>query len=134
MTTAQVVHVYVDAACNGDPGTCGYGLFMKHPSGQVEREMEVSQLTHIHEAEFAALYEGLKWARRFGYHQGRFFTDSQLVFDAVNQGAVKRSRYKHFLDEILLLSADFSLFIVDWLPTRANKEADRLAKKACFYS
>ncbi|AXF54968.1 ribonuclease HI family protein [Salicibibacter kimchii] len=130
MTAGQVVHVYVDAACNGDPGTCGYGLFMKHPNGQIERKKELSQLTHIHEAEFTALYEGLKWAKRFGYHQGRFFTDSQLVYDAVNKGTVKRSRYKPFLHDILLVSADYTLFIVDWLPTRANKEADRLAKKS----
>ncbi|MBB6449143.1 ribonuclease HI [Geomicrobium halophilum] len=130
MTQDAVVHMYVDAACKGDPGTCGYGLFMKHPDGQVDRKILSSDYTHIHEAEFHALYEGMTWARHFRYHHGRFFTDSQLVADAVNQGKVKRQAYRVILNDILLLSADFDLFFVTWIPTRKNKEADRLAKKA----
>ncbi|SDI26715.1 ribonuclease HI family protein [Natribacillus halophilus] len=130
MTAEQVVHIYVDAACNGDPGVCGYGLFLKHPNGDVERKSLPSDHTHIHEAEFAALHEGMKWAQGTGYDHGRFFTDSQLVSDAVEQGRMKSARYTPLLHEVLLLSADFKWFDVAWVPKRANQEADHLAKKA----
>ncbi|WP_052398479.1 ribonuclease HI family protein [Geomicrobium sp. JCM 19039] len=130
MSNDEVVHVYVDAACAGDPGKCGLGVFLKHPSGDVERFSIPSHLTHIHAAEFVALKAGMDLAASRGYTHARFFTDSQLVDQSVHDGKVKNQVYKPYLHDVLLLSIEFRLFIVSWISNARNKEADHLAKQA----
>jgi len=121
--------VYVDAACAGDPGACGIGVFLKHPSGEVERISKRITSTHIHAAEFIALKEGIAFAHAKGYREGRFFTDSQLVDQSVNKGKVQNATYRPLLHDVLLESAEFDLFFVSWVSSSKNKEADHLAKQ-----
>ncbi|WP_018922383.1 ribonuclease HI family protein [Salsuginibacillus kocurii] len=125
-----MLHIYVDGASSGDPGHSGAGVFIKYENGDVYRKSYYLGANYSnHEAEFLALQKGLEYCVAHGITEAMFYTDSQLVDDAANHGKVDNPAYKPYLKEILLLSADLSLFFVKWIPGRTNKEADYLAKQ-----
>ncbi|PSL51358.1 ribonuclease HI [Salsuginibacillus halophilus] len=125
-----MIRVYIDGASAGDPGPSGAGIYYINERGETVRQaFKLTDMSN-HEAEFYALLYALKVLRKDGNRAAAFYTDSQLVDDAVNDGKVKNRAYQPVLESILKASADFDLFFVNWVPSSKNREADQLARKA----
>ena len=84
-----------------------------------------------HEAEYKALIEGLKLARRHGIGQIRVFLDSALVVNTVNgDWNLKAEHLKDLLTKACDLIEEFADIKVCWVPREMNLEADNLASRA----
>src|SRR5215210_378592 len=78
-------------------------------------------------AEYRALIEGLKLARKYGVQRIRVYMDSELVVDHVNGvSAVRQAHLKELYEEARSLVAQFKSFRISWVPRELNAEADRL--------
>jgi ribonuclease HI len=84
-----------------------------------------------HVAEFRALIEGLKLARRYGVDKIRVFLDSQLVVNTVGGDWDLKSEHLQVLrSEARDLYETFTDRRLCWVPREMNTEADELASKA----
>ncbi len=83
-----------------------------------------------HEAEFYACKKALEicidkrddivWIR----------SDSQAVVNAIEKGYVRNPNYKPLLKDIITLTNQLNLFFIKWVPSKENKAADDLARRA----
>jgi ribonuclease HI len=82
-------------------------------------------------AEFRALLEGLKMARRHGVDKIRVFMDSELVIQSVhNEVTLKSDEMQNLQAEARDLYRTFSDRRLTWVPREMNTEADLLASAA----
>ncbi|RWR10392.1 reverse transcriptase-like protein [Siminovitchia fortis] len=124
-----MIEVYIDGASAGNPGPSGIGIFIKN-NGQVEsHSIPLGQLTN-HEAEFMALIRALEICRDRSCSIISVRSDSALVVDAVENTFVRNKKYAPLLDTALQLARSFELFFIKWIPSKENKKADELARKA----
>jgi ribonuclease HI len=83
-------------------------------------------------AEYRALIEGLKLARRYGIRRIRVYMDSELVVDQVNGDSAVRQAHLSELHK----GCEESLFDrfeshrISWVPREMSAEADRLVRDA----
>ncbi len=124
-----MIEVYIDGASAGDPGYSGAGIFIKH-NGEVERFSIPLGLKDNHEAEFYACIHALEICIEKDFQVVSFRSDSQAVVAAVEKEFVRNPKYKILLDQILELSSKLPLFFIKWVPSKENKTADELARKA----
>lgn len=126
-----MIEVYFDGASAGNPGYSGAGIYIKLNGGREEKHaVPLGSLTN-HEAEFRAFIYALELCIEKGYLTVSFRTDSQLVDQAVEKAFVKNKFYRHDLEIALQLIDKFQLFFLKWIPSKQNKNADELARKAC---
>ncbi|WP_413380715.1 reverse transcriptase-like protein [Alkalihalobacillus sp. 1P02AB] len=125
-----MVEVYIDGASAGEPGASGAGVFINFKNGTIEEYSFPLQAMSNHEAEYEALLIALKLCIEKGIKVASFRTDSQLIDQAIEKGFVKNKKYQSYLNEALKLIEQFDLFFIKWIPSKANKNADKLAKKA----
>ncbi|GIN91981.1 ribonuclease H [Siminovitchia terrae] len=124
-----MIEVYIDGASAGNPGPSGLGIFIKN-NGHVEKHsIPLGSLTN-HEAEFWALIKAMEICRDQSYSIISVRSDSSLVVDAVENEFVRNKKYTPLLETVLRLSKSFDLFFIKWIPSKENKKADELAKKA----
>src|SRR5699024_225751 len=124
-----MIEVYTDAGTNGNPGLSGAGIVTKYDGIIQEYPIALATLPHP-AAEFYAVYDPSNICNEF--YPGAllsFYSDSQLLVDAIDTELVKNTSYQMILQTILNLSADFPYFFIKWIPGRKNK-ADQLAKQA----
>jgi ribonuclease HI len=121
--------VYIDGASAGNPGPSGAGIFIKG-EGEVFRYSIPLGVMSNHEAEYHAFIKALEICIGKGYKVVSFRTDSQLVNAAVEKEFVKNKQYAPLLEKALMLSGQFDLFFMKWIPSGENKTADELARKA----
>ena len=82
-------------------------------------------------AEYQALIEGLKLARKHGIQRLRVYMDSELVVDQVNGlSAVRQARLTDLHETASNLKAQFKNIRISWVPREMNAEADRLVRDA----
>jgi ribonuclease HI len=82
-------------------------------------------------AEFRALIEGLKMARRHGVDKIRVFMDSELVIQSVhNEVTLKSEELENLRTEARDLYRTFGDRRLTWVPREMNTEADLLASAA----
>jgi len=82
-------------------------------------------------AEFRALLEGLKMAKRHGVDKIRVFMDSELVIQSVhNEVTLKSEEMQNLQTEARDLYRTFSDRRLTWVPREMNTEADLLASAA----
>ncbi|NLP51011.1 reverse transcriptase-like protein [Bacillus sp. RO1] len=124
-----MIEVYIDGASAGDPGPSGAGIFIKG-NGSVEQYSIPLGMMSNHEAEFHALIEALKICKMQGYQIVSFRTDSQAVESAMEKRFAKKQQYRVLLEEALSLSDQLDLFFIKWVPSKENKMADELSRKA----
>lgn len=127
------LHLFSDGGSRGNPGQAAIGLIIEDPvRGEVIREhCERIGIETNNVAEYRALIEGLKIARR--YHPNRLVChlDSELVVKQLNgEYKVKMPTMKTFFDEIQELSQDFSDITFQHIPRSDNYRADALVNKA----
>lgn len=127
------LHLFSDGGSRGNPGQAAIGLIIEDPvRGEVIREhCERIGIETNNVAEYRALIEGLKIAKR--YHPNRLVChlDSELVVKQLNgEYKVKMPTMKTFFDEIQELSQDFSDITFQHIPRSDNYRADALVNKA----
>jgi len=84
-----------------------------------------------HVAEFRALIEGLKVAKRHNVDKIRVFTDSELVVKSVrDEGNLKSEELQELRSKARELYASFTDRELSWVPREMNTEADLLAGAA----
>jgi ribonuclease HI len=120
--------VYTDGASTGDPGLAGAGIVIRH-DGKTERFSIPLGECDTHEAEFTAVIKALELCKEMGAGTISLRSDSQTVVAAIEKEYIHKERYKPLLANILMLSKEFPLFFVKWIPSKQNK-ADQEAKKA----
>jgi len=125
-----LIKVYFDGASAGDPGPSGMGIFINHDSGEVEEYTYSLEPMSNHEAEMYALVKALQICVENEYKIVSFHTDSQLVEQSVEKRYAKNKKFSSLLDQALLLIDQFDLFFIKWIPSKQNKNADMLARKA----
>jgi ribonuclease HI len=124
-----MIEVYIDGASAGDPGLSGAGIFIKG-NGKLERfSIPLGQMDN-HCAEFMACKQALEICIDKQYTVVSFRSDSQAVVHAIEKEYVKNSEYKLLLEEIIHLSKRLDLFFIKWIPSKENRAADELARKA----
>jgi len=115
-----------------NPAEGAIGVVLKSPDGQrIDQISERIGPAINTVAEYRALIDGLKLARRHGIQRIRVFLDSELVVDQVNGRAkVRKEHIRPLHAEACSLVDEFPNIRVSWVPRKWNKEADELADKA----
>ncbi|MED4453786.1 reverse transcriptase-like protein [Metabacillus fastidiosus] len=124
-----MIEVYTDGASAGDPGPSGIGIFIKGEKNAEKYSIPIGIMSN-HEAEYHALIKGMEICIEKGYKTVSFRTDSQLVENAMEKQFVKNPAYAPLLEKAISLSEQFDLFFIKWIPSKENKTADELARKA----
>ncbi|WP_017727902.1 reverse transcriptase-like protein [Halalkalibacterium ligniniphilum] len=125
-----MIDVYVDGASAGNPGPSGAGIFINFKNGQVEQLSIPLGTMSNHEAEYYALIRALEFCLQNEIKGASFRTDSKLIDEAIEKQYVKNKTYQPLLQEALKLIRQFDLFFLKWIPSKQNKNADELARKA----
>ncbi len=127
------LHLFTDGGSRGNPGQAAVGCILEDPvEGKVIREhAERIGIQTNNVAEYRALIEGLKIARR--YHPNRLvcFLDSELIVRQLKgEYRIKMDALKEYVSEILELVREFSSVEFNHIPRSDNFRADDLVKKA----
>ncbi|RST72943.1 reverse transcriptase-like protein [Siminovitchia acidinfaciens] len=124
-----MIEVYIDGASAGNPGPSGIGIYIKKNGFSESYSIPLDCLSN-HEAEFMALIKALEICRGHSYSIISVRSDSSLVVDAMEKEFTRNKKYAQLLDTALYLAKFFDLFFIKWIPSKENKKADELAKKA----
>lgn len=124
-----MIEVYIDGASAGNPGPSGAGIFIKANGEILRYSIPLGNMSN-HEAEYYAFIKALEICLERGFKTVSFRTDSELVNRAVEKEFVKNPVYKPLLDQAVKLTREFDLFFMKWIPSKMNKNADELARKA----
>ncbi|MEI2665629.1 reverse transcriptase-like protein [Rossellomorea sp. LJF3] len=124
-----MLEVYIDGASAGNPGPSGAGIFIKY-NGEVEKHCIPLGIMDNHEAEFLACKKALEICLEKQTDTVWLKSDSQAVVHAIEKEFVRNLQYKPLLGDILNLTKQMNLFFVKWIPSKENKAADELARKA----
>jgi ribonuclease HI len=115
-----------------NPAQGTIGVVLRDPDGHLVDKISKPIGPAINTvAEYRALIEGLKLARRHGIQRIRVFLDSELVVDQVNgQAKVGKEHIKPLHTEACSLLQEFPNIRLSWIPRKWNAEADALATRA----
>ncbi len=133
MTIGGTLHLFSDGGSRGNPGQAAIGAIIEDPvRGEVIREhYERIGIETNNVAEYRALIEGLKLAKR--YHPNRLVChlDSELIVKQLSgEYKVKMETLKPFFEEIQELSVAFPEVSFIHIPRSDNYRADALVNKA----
>ncbi|MBH9967689.1 reverse transcriptase-like protein [[Bacillus] enclensis] len=121
--------VNIDGASAGNPGPSGAGIVIKQ-NGQVQHfSLPLGDMDN-HLAEFTACKKALEICIENQADTVWVRSDSQALVHAVEKEFVKSPLYKSILLDILRLADQIPLFFIKWVPSKENKMADELARKA----
>ncbi|MDP7069226.1 MAG: ribonuclease HI family protein [Candidatus Peribacteraceae bacterium] len=133
MSVGGTLHLFTDGGSRGNPGQSAIGVIIEDPvRGEVIREhCERIGIQTNNVAEYQALIEGLKLAKR--YHPNRLIChlDSELIVKQLNgEYKVKMATLKPFFEEIQEISQHFDDVDFVHIPRSDNYRADALVNKA----
>ncbi|MGR3764764.1 reverse transcriptase-like protein [Rossellomorea sp. NS-SX7] len=121
--------VNIDGASAGNPGPSGAGIVLKQNGELKHFSLPLGDMDN-HLAEFTACKKALEICIENNAQTVWIRSDSQALVQAVEKEFVKSPSYKPVLQEILELSGKIPLFFIKWVPSKENKVADELARKA----
>ncbi|KIL48008.1 reverse transcriptase-like protein [Jeotgalibacillus campisalis] len=124
-----MIELFIDGASAGSPGRSGAGIFIKNGQQSQKHSIPLGELTN-NEAEFEALIHGLTLCLPFKNNIISCKSDSQAVIGAVEKQFIRNKQYAHYLKKITDLTDQYPLFFIKWIPSKENKVADELARKA----
>lgn len=133
VTVGGVLHLFTDGGSRGNPGQAAIGVVLEDPArGEVIREhCERIGLETNNVAEYRALIEGLKIAKR--YHPNRLIChlDSELIVKQLSgEYKVRMEALRKFYDEIKELETEFPDISFTHVRRADNHRADALVNKA----
>ncbi|HJX03819.1 MAG TPA: ribonuclease HI family protein [Dehalococcoidia bacterium] len=126
------IAIYSDGASRGNPGPSAIGIVIK--DAQKRNLSQISRYIGIgtnNNAEYMAVLEALREARRLKASEITLFLDSELIVKQLNGTYKVKSKalQPHFLQVVRLLKS-FDIFSVKHIPRNLNSEADKLANAA----
>lgn len=127
------LHLFSDGGSRGNPGQAAIGAIIEDPvRGEILREhYERIGIETNNVAEYRALIEGLKLAKR--YHPNKLIChlDSELIVKQLNgEYRVKMPTLQEFFNEIQELIEAFPQVVFQHIPRSDNYRADALVNKA----
>ncbi|MBU2213083.1 ribonuclease HI family protein [Patescibacteria group bacterium] len=127
------LHLYTDGGSRGNPGQAAIGIIIEDPvEGKIIREhSERIGIETNNVAEYRALIEGLKIAKR--YHPNRLVChlDSELIVKQLKgEYRVKMEALRVFFAEIQELVEELPSVEFHYIPRLDNFRADALVNKA----
>lgn len=124
--------IYTDGASKCNPGHSGIGIIIKNAKGEILKKISqyIGEGTN-NRAEYMALIEALKAAKKLGLKRIVCLTDSNLVVTQMNEVAkVRAPALIPFNSTAKILAAHFQEIVFEWIPREENTEADDLSVKA----
>jgi ribonuclease HI len=129
--------LHTDGGVVAAPGQAGgpaaVGAVLKN-SANLLVEAISRRIGHVddhHVAEFRALIEGLRMAKRHGVDKIRVFTDSELLVKGILEDIkLKSAEHRGLRDQARKLYSSFADQKLSWVPREMNTEADLLAGRA----
>jgi ribonuclease HI len=121
-------------AAPGQPaGEAAIGAVLKNAANLLVEAISksIGHVENHHVAEFHALIEGLRMAKRHGVDKIRVFTDSELLVRSVlDDIKLKSAEHRELRDNARELYSSFTDRKLSWVPREMNTEADLLAGAA----
>ncbi|MFQ5741793.1 MAG: reverse transcriptase-like protein [Acidobacteriota bacterium] len=122
----------IDGAARGNPGPAAYGVVLEDSGGKVLAELSsrLGKATN-NVAEYRALLAALAYARAQGCRALRVRTDSELLVRQLHGDyKVKSPGLKPLHEEALQLISTLDYFVVEAVPRKLTRRADKLANAA----
>ena len=127
------LHLFTDGGSRGNPGQAAIGCILENPqTGEVLREhLERIGITTNNVAEYRALIEGLKLAKKYHPNSLVCHLDSELVAKQLSgEYRVKMHSLQPLVDEIRSLKESFPEVSFKYIPRADNFRADSLVNRA----
>jgi len=127
------LHLFTDGGSRGNPGQAAIGCILEDPhEGKILREhAERIGIETNNVAEYRALIEGLKIARRYHPNSLVCHLDSELIVKQLKgEYRVKMGTLQDFFAEIRDLIQSFPSVEFVYIPRTDNYRADQLVNKA----
>ncbi len=133
ISVGGTLHLFTDGGSRGNPGQSAIGVILEDPArGEVVREhYERIGIGTNNVAEYRALIEGMKIAKRMHPNRLICHLDSELIVKQLNgEYRVKMDALKGYFDEIQELITQFPDVVFVHIPRSDNFRADALVNKA----
>ncbi len=131
----EILNLYTDGACRGNPGEGGAGAVLIDQEGNVVGT--VSKFLGVctnNVAEYSALIIGLEEALKKGCRNLHIFLDSELLVRQVKGiYRVKNSNLKVLMKDVKGLLSSLDGYTIKHIVRDKNKMADKLANEAIDY-
>lgn len=126
--TKDMLEIFVDGACSGNPGPAGIGVVIKRGGKTIaEISKAIGEATN-NIAEYSALICALQEALILKAARVKIATDSELIFHQLTGSyKVKDQKLKFLHDQVQQLKRGFANVELVHVPREKNKEADKLA-------
>ncbi len=123
--------LHTDGGSRNNPGPAAIGFVIKTENGQVLKKGGLFLgIATNNEAEYRALIEGLKEAKRLNPKHLNCFLDSSLVVNQLNGVfKIKEARLRKLIFEVKTLEQEFESIRYQYIPREKNKEADALVNQ-----
>ena len=124
--------IYTDGGARGNPGPAGIGAVFYNEKRELVKKHNgyIGEKTN-NEAEYSAVIEALKAAKKLGAGRLEIFMDSELVQRQLNGiYKVKQAHLQELLREARNLEQNFEKVSYNSIPREKNKTADRLVNLA----
>jgi len=126
--------IYIDAAVKGNPGEAGIGVICKDENENIVFKISkyIGKATN-NEAEYIALIEALKEAKKRNFKNFKIYSDSKLIVNQVNDNYKLRNRNlaKYYKEAKSLMSELEGVELI-YILREKNKEADILASNSAM--
>ncbi len=128
----DIVNIYTDGACRGNPGASSVGVFICNQEGnELERYQEYIGTKTNNIAEYQAVIVALDLAKKYTNKEVNIFSDSQLlVKQLTGEWKVKAPHIWDLLNQVRSKEADFKSVKYQHVRREFNKTADMLANQA----
>lgn len=134
MAFIDLVKIYTDGACRGNPGSGAIGILISDGEGNVlDQHKECIGDCTNNIAEYAALSKGLDLAVQHTRKKVEVYSDSKLVVHQMSGvWRIKKPHLKSLFDEVKQKEARFDKVIYTHLPRTSEfiKQADQMANDA----
>ena len=124
-----MLHLYIDGASAGNPGPSGVGVFIKYQNERLSIAYPIEE-TNNHTAEFLALQKGVEEAMHYGPDVLLIYSDSKAVVEAMEKQYAKNPVHASIIERVFQQTESCTYIFCRWLPTKDNRAADELAKRA----
>ena len=127
----NIVKVYIDGACSGNPGPAGAGVYICEPdNSSIKISFFIGRATN-NIAEYTALFIALNEVKAYKGLPIVIYSDSELVVRQINgEYKVKDMSLRRLYNKVLDVLAAFSKIEIKHIPREKNKVADALARNA----
>jgi len=127
----RTIFLYTDGGSRNNPGPAAAGFLIKDEDGRIlEKGGKFLGRATNNEAEYQALIEGLRKARRFNPGRLVCSLDSSLVVNQLNgRFKIKEARLRKLVFEVKTLEQEFASVQYKYIPREKNKEADAIVNQ-----